>query len=180
MHAVACRERNKSNNGLGLSLYKIADCVRMCFSSAPNRRSARTGRRPRKPDCCSSKYSPASADVGARSLRAPRANRVFRADEKRIRTENTVLVNNKDDAGSYPRSPIGCGCAFHPRQFATWRQPWCSIPAAGGKNCRRMPRQALKCASFTLLIRTLPESTAHNMAGMLDADPNPQLHTNLP
>jgi hypothetical protein len=39
---------DKSNNGLGLVLYKIADCARMCFSSARNRRSARTGRRPRK------------------------------------------------------------------------------------------------------------------------------------
>jgi len=29
-------------------LYKIADCARMCFLSACNRRSARTGRRPRK------------------------------------------------------------------------------------------------------------------------------------
>jgi hypothetical protein len=28
-------------------------------------------------------------------LRAPRANRVFRADEKHIRTENTVMVNTK-------------------------------------------------------------------------------------
>jgi hypothetical protein len=37
-------------------------------------------------------YSPTSTDVGARSLRAPRANRAFCTDEKRIRTENTVLV----------------------------------------------------------------------------------------
>jgi hypothetical protein len=29
-------------------LYKIVDCVRMCFSCARNQRSARTGRRPRK------------------------------------------------------------------------------------------------------------------------------------
>jgi hypothetical protein len=28
---------DKSNNGLGLSLYKIADCARMCFSSVHNR-----------------------------------------------------------------------------------------------------------------------------------------------
>jgi hypothetical protein len=28
---------NKSNDGLGLSLYKITDCVRMSFSSARNR-----------------------------------------------------------------------------------------------------------------------------------------------
>jgi hypothetical protein len=32
-------------------------------------------------------------------LRAARANRVFRADEKRIRTENTVIVKNKDGLG---------------------------------------------------------------------------------
>jgi hypothetical protein len=38
---------NKGNNGLGLFLSKIADCARMCFSSARNRRSARTGSRPR-------------------------------------------------------------------------------------------------------------------------------------
>jgi hypothetical protein len=29
-------------------VYEIADCVRMCFSSVRNQRSARTGRRPRK------------------------------------------------------------------------------------------------------------------------------------
>jgi hypothetical protein len=39
---------DKSKNGLGLFLYEIADCVRIRFSSARNRRSARTGRRPRK------------------------------------------------------------------------------------------------------------------------------------
>src|ERR1039458_9003685 len=38
---------DKSNIGLGLLLYKIADCVRMCFSSVRNRRSARTASRPR-------------------------------------------------------------------------------------------------------------------------------------
>jgi hypothetical protein len=38
----------KSNNGLGLFLYKIADSARMCFSSVRYRRSARTGFRPRK------------------------------------------------------------------------------------------------------------------------------------
>jgi hypothetical protein len=32
-------------------------------------------------------------------LRAARANCVFRADEKRIRTENTVMDKNKDSAG---------------------------------------------------------------------------------
>jgi len=37
----------KNKNSAGV-LYKIADCVRMCFSSARNRRSARTVLRPRK------------------------------------------------------------------------------------------------------------------------------------
>ena len=32
----------------GWFYFKIANCVRTCFSSARNRRSARTGRRPRK------------------------------------------------------------------------------------------------------------------------------------
>jgi hypothetical protein len=32
-------------------------------------------------------------------LRAARANRVFCADKKRIRTENTVMVNTKHSAG---------------------------------------------------------------------------------
>jgi hypothetical protein len=30
-----------------------------------------------------------------------RANRVFRADEKRIRSENTVIDKNRDSAGFY-------------------------------------------------------------------------------
>jgi len=79
-----------------LPFYKIADCARMCFSSARNRRSARTGHRPRKFDRRSSTHSPASSDGGARSLRAPRANPVFGADERRIRTKNRVMdkINN--------------------------------------------------------------------------------------
>jgi|ERR1019366_6801727 hypothetical protein len=47
-------------------------------------------------------------------LRAARANRVFCADEKRIRAENTVMVNTKRGVGAYTRSPIARGCAFHP------------------------------------------------------------------
>jgi hypothetical protein len=47
-------------------------------------------------------------------LRAARANRVFCADEKRIRVENTVIVENKENAGFYTRSSIAPGCAFHP------------------------------------------------------------------
>jgi hypothetical protein len=42
------RVMDKSNNGLGLVFYKIADCARMCFSSVRDRRSARTAFRPRK------------------------------------------------------------------------------------------------------------------------------------
>jgi len=38
---------DKSDNGVGC-LYEIVDCVRMCFSSARNRRFARTVFRPRK------------------------------------------------------------------------------------------------------------------------------------
>jgi hypothetical protein len=36
--------------------------------------------------------------VPTADLRAARANRVFCADEKRIRTENTVMVNTKHSA----------------------------------------------------------------------------------
>jgi hypothetical protein len=39
-------------------------------------------------------------------LRAARANRVFCTDEKRIRTENTVMVNPKQAVGFYARSAI--------------------------------------------------------------------------
>jgi hypothetical protein len=92
---------------LGLFSSKIADCARMCFSSAHNRRSARTGRRPRKRGRCSSSYPPTSAEVGDRALRAPRANPVFSTDEKRIREENTVIDKSND----------GLVC-FHPNRDA--------------------------------------------------------------
>jgi len=36
------------------------------------------------------------ANVAGRKLRAPRANRVFGADEKRIRTKNTVMDKNRN------------------------------------------------------------------------------------
>jgi hypothetical protein len=52
--------------------------------------------------------------VDEQALRATRANRVFCADEKRIRAENTVMVNIKRSAGGYTRSSIAQGCAFHP------------------------------------------------------------------
>jgi hypothetical protein len=83
-------------DGVGV-LSKIVDCARMRFSSVSNRRFARTGRRRRKFKRHSSTYLPASANVCARTLRAPRANRVFRTDEKHIRTENAVMDKTKDD-----------------------------------------------------------------------------------
>jgi hypothetical protein len=69
------------------------------FSSVRNRRSARTGRRPRKFWRHSSKYRPTSADVGERPLRAPRANRDFGTDMKRIRTKITVMDKSKGGLG---------------------------------------------------------------------------------
>jgi hypothetical protein len=47
-------------------------------------------------------------------LRAARANRDLCTDEKRIRTENTVMINSKQGVGLFTRSPIARGCAFHP------------------------------------------------------------------
>jgi len=66
-----------------LFLFKIADCVR-------------TGRRPRKLWRCSSTYPAMCANVAGRKLRALRANPVFSADEKRIRTKNTVMDKNRN------------------------------------------------------------------------------------
>jgi len=40
-----------------------------------------------------------SNTVGALALRAPRANRVFGTDEKRIRTKNAVLDKSKSGFG---------------------------------------------------------------------------------
>ena len=82
-------------------LSKILDSARMRFSSVRYRRSARTGRRPRKPGRCGSKYPDSSANVAERPLRAARADRVFGADMKRIRTKNTVIVNTKQALGVY-------------------------------------------------------------------------------
>jgi hypothetical protein len=52
-------------------------------------------RRPRRFDNGSSTYLPLSAEVGARPLRAARANHVFDMNEKCIRTENMVMDKNK-------------------------------------------------------------------------------------
>jgi len=61
---------------------EILDGARMCFSSVRHRGSARTGRRPRKLRRFSSTY-PAIARQAC-----------FGADEKRIRTKNTVVDKN--------------------------------------------------------------------------------------
>jgi len=45
-----------------------------------------------------------SAYFSTRTLRAPRANRVFRTDEKHIGTENPVIVKGKDSATFLLRS----------------------------------------------------------------------------
>ena len=43
-----------------------------------------------------------------RALRALRANRVFCADEKRIRTENTVMNKNKGALGRFLYKIVDC------------------------------------------------------------------------
>jgi hypothetical protein len=60
-------KKNKDSAGV---LYKIADWARMCFSSVPNRRSARTGRRPRKFGRNSPMYPVASSDVRSHQARS--------------------------------------------------------------------------------------------------------------
>jgi len=45
---------------------------------------------------CSSTYPAMRANVAERKLRALRANPVFGADEKRIRTKNTVMDKNRN------------------------------------------------------------------------------------
>jgi len=68
-------------------------------------------------------------------LRAARANRVFRADEKHIRTENTVVNKTKIGLGwllykivdsarmcfSSVRYRRSARTAFRPRNSATWQ-----------------------------------------------------------
>jgi len=60
-------------------------------------------------------------------LRAPRANRVFRTDEKRIRTKNTVI--DKDKSSSEVLSKIADGARMrfssvhHRRSARTGRRP---------------------------------------------------------
>jgi hypothetical protein len=64
-------------------------------------------------------------------LRAARANRVFRADEKRIRTENTVMIKSRNGLGlhkivdrvgmcfSSVRNRRSARTASRPRNFTT-------------------------------------------------------------
>jgi hypothetical protein len=46
--------------------------------------------------------------VPEKPLRAARANRVFCADEKRIRAENTVTIDSKDSAGLVLYKIVDC------------------------------------------------------------------------
>jgi hypothetical protein len=78
------------------------------FSSVRNRRSARTGRRPRKLGRHNSKYRPTPADVGKRALRAPRASHVFGTDEKHIRTENMVIDKSNNGLGLLLSKIVDC------------------------------------------------------------------------
>ena len=70
-----------------------------CFSSVRDRRSARTGRRPRKLDHRSSSMFPHQRRSAKYHCALSRANRVFCTDEKRIRTENTVMKETRTARG---------------------------------------------------------------------------------
>jgi hypothetical protein len=60
------------------------------------------------------------AGISVRSLRALRANRVLATDEKRIRSQNTVIDKSSRGLGLC-LCEIGDGpqTVFHPRNFAT-------------------------------------------------------------
>jgi len=63
----------------------------------------------------SSIYPDRLSVVDAPPLRAPRANRVFRTDEKRIRTKNTVIDKSKGGLGWLLYKIADCvRMAFHP------------------------------------------------------------------
>jgi hypothetical protein len=53
-------------------------------------------------------YPPKFADVGTRSLRAARANRVFYTDKKRIRIEDTVMNKSKGGSGWFSYEIVYC------------------------------------------------------------------------
>jgi len=76
-------------------LYEIADCVRMCFSCARNRRSAQTERRPRKTGRSSSSMSEGMQVWSMSKHCALRAPTAFSGRIKTIRPENAVMVNPK-------------------------------------------------------------------------------------
>ncbi|MEK7438402.1 MAG: hypothetical protein AAB150_16120, partial [Pseudomonadota bacterium] len=92
-----------------LLFHKIAAGARTRFTSAHQRRSARTGRRPRKFIHSSSKSCPLPIHADERPLRAlrreasppgGRANRVFGTEVKRVLTKNTVMVKSADGFSS--------------------------------------------------------------------------------
>jgi hypothetical protein len=57
-------------------------------------------------------------------LRAARANRVFCTDEKRFRTENTVIVNTKHSMVVLSKIADCARTASRPRNITTLQQPW--------------------------------------------------------
>ncbi|MBI5911493.1 MAG: hypothetical protein HY848_16275 [Betaproteobacteria bacterium] len=70
--------------------------------------------------------------MGEQALRAARANRVFCADEKRIRTKNTVIDKNKDSVGGLSKIADSVRTWFssvrYRRSARTGRRPrklWC-------------------------------------------------------
>ena len=120
-----------SRQSPGLLLSKITDCARMCFSSVRNRRSARTGCRPRKFDRCSLRY-PLRPPMSARDYCALRAPTLFSIRiKKRIRIENRVM----------DKSNNGLSLLFI--------QNWNSATTAGD------PKQRPACAGLSLRINTL-------------------------
>jgi len=81
------------------AFHEIAAYARTRFTSAHKRRSARTGRRPRKP-CADLRAARMRLRAGDKqSLRAARANRVFHAEVKRVRAENTVTYKSNNGPG---------------------------------------------------------------------------------
>jgi hypothetical protein len=91
-------------------------------------------------------YSRKSADVAARPLRALRANRVFGTDEKRIRTENTVIGKSKDGMRFLYKiadcARIRFSSVCNRRSARTGRRPRKSRPPqrdrhANARRCRR-------------------------------------------
>jgi hypothetical protein len=89
----------------------------------------------------SSTHPRTSVDVSAQPLRAPRANRGFGTDEKRIRTETTVLDKSKIGSGLSLSKTTDCArTAFRP----------CAI---GGPRGRVAVRASSNAAARCIVLR---------------------------